>query len=280
VGEFTPEPQLPGCARLAPRLSARRAAKTHAAARSMIGNLLRVAPALAMAGCTSLGLARPSLQLKPISIETVRYYPYLVKGYQDSFPHRSVLVLAPVDAHGLGNPKIAPLDGRPEIGVTNNRSEVVLQRLYSAPLAPIVQKAIAHSADEAGLLATVASGAKYDPRRRGVDYVLASTITQCWVKKHLAANGDSGPAWRTVAKFALEVTLYKPPFKVAFWKGESSVEYEDPAWDSYALGPGDEISIYEHPGEDLSVAMSRAVAGIFQRQDLHMLVLEDRIGSP
>jgi hypothetical protein len=233
-----------------------------------------------MAGCTSLGLTRPSLELKPISIETVRYYPYLVKGYQDSFPRRSVLVLAPVDAHALSNPKIAPLGGRPEIGVTSDRSEAVLQRLYSAPLAPIVQKAIAHSADEAGLLATVASGAKYDPRRRGVDYVLASRITQCWVKKHLAANGDSGPAWRTLAKFALEVTLYKPPFKVAFWKGTSSVEYEDPAWASYLLEPDDEISIYEHPGEDLSVAMSRAVAGIFQRQDLRMLVLEDRIGSP
>ena len=43
------------------------------------------------------------------------------------------------------------------------------------------------------------------------------------------------------------------------------------------LGPDDEAGIYDEPGQVLSVALTRTVAQIFQRQDLRNLMLEDDI---
>ncbi len=222
----------------------------------------------------------PAASLKPTSIETLEYYRSLVKGFQDSFPHRTILVLAPVDARQLKDFNATPLDGRPAIGVTTGQLENVIQRLYSDPLGPIIQKAISSAADEAGLKARALSEDKYEPGRdRGVDYVLTAKITRCWVEKHLVSGNRSGPSWRTAADFALELALYKPPFKVPFWEGTSGAEYQDPPIGSFGLGPEDETGIYDLPGQVLSVALTRAAAGVFQHEDLRTLVLEDRIGS-
>jgi hypothetical protein len=43
------------------------------------------------------------------------------------------------------------------------------------------------------------------------------------------------------------------------------------------LGADDEAGIYDEPGQVLSVAMTRSVAQIFERQDLRNLMLEDDI---
>ncbi len=218
--------------------------------------------------------------LEPVSVQTLQYYPYLVKGYQNSFPRRTVLILETDDARKPQGAGRAPLDGQPAIGVIFGPSENVAQRLYSAPLAPLVQKAIARSAEEAGLGArTVAEGAYRSEQARGADYVLASRITRCWVKKHLGPDSRTGPTWSATADFALTVAVYKPPFKVPFWEGTSSAEYHDPPSGSFGLGLGDDAEIYDQPGEVLSVALTRAVAGIFQHQDLRTLVLEDHIAS-
>ena len=95
------------------------------------------------------------------SVETVEYYPYQVKGYQNSYPHRSIVVLMPTDARDLSGPNAAPLDGQPAIGIVTDQSENIIQRLYSQPLGPIVQGAIARSAEEAGFHSSAETSTTY-----------------------------------------------------------------------------------------------------------------------
>ncbi len=78
-----------------------------------------------------------------------------------------------------------------------------------------------------------------------------------------------------MADFTLDVTVYKPPFKVPFWQGSSSQSYFDPPIGSFGLGPDDEAGIYDEPGQVLSVAMTRAA--IFQREDFRTLVEGDHM---
>jgi hypothetical protein len=80
-----------------------------------------------------------------------------------------------------------------------------------------------------------------------------------------------------VAEFRIEVAIYKPPFSVPFWSGTTSDTYYDPPVGSFGLGPEDEAGIYDEPGQVLSVAMTRTIAQIFERQDLRNLMLEDDI---
>lgn len=234
--------------------------------------------ALAVAGCAAVGLGNSNPPTASTSVQTVEYYPYLVKGYQNSFPHRMIDILLPTDARDLNGPNAAPLDGQPAIGIVTDQSENIIQRLYTQPLAPGVQGAIARSAEEAGFQSRAENRSDYtaDPKMSS-DYVLATQITKCWVKKHRGADGRFGPTWSTVADFAMTVTVYKPPFKVPFWQGSSSQAYFDPPIGSFGLGPDDEAGIYDDPGQVLSVAMTRAVAGIFQRDDFRALVEGDHM---
>jgi len=73
------------------------------------------------------------------------------------------------------------------------------------------------------------------------------------------------------------VAIYKPPFPVPFWQSSSAAEYNDPPTPAAGARPEDETEIYDQPGEVLSVALTRAVAGIFRRDDLRTLVLQDVI---
>jgi hypothetical protein len=233
---------------------------------------------LAIAGCAAVGLGGPSQPSAPTSVETVEYYPYQVKGYQNSYPHRTIVVLLPADSRDLNGPNAAPNDGQPAIGIVTDQSETVIQRLYSQPLPPIVQGAIARSAEEAGFHSSAENQTIYITNaKRNADYVLAAQITKCWVKKHRGPNGRFGPTWSTVADFTLQVTVYKPPFKTPFWQGSSNQSYFDPPIGSFGLGPDDEAGIYDEPGQVLSVAMTRAVAGIFQREDFRTLVEGDHM---
>lgn len=234
--------------------------------------------AIALAGCSLIGLGGANQPAAPTSVQTLEYYPYLVKGYQNTYPHRTILVLLPTDSRDLNGPNAAPVDGQPAIGIVTDKAEKVIQRLYSQPLPPIVQSAIARSAEEAGFRATGENQSAYvaDVKQR-TDYVMTTQITKCWVKKHRGPDGRYGPTWSTAAEVSLQVTIFKPPFKVPFWQGTSSQPYFDPPIGSFGLGPDDEAGIYDEPGQVLSVAMTRAVAGIFQRDDLRTLVQGDRM---
>jgi hypothetical protein len=242
---------------------------------------LVVASALVLlGGCAMLGLeAQPPPA--PTSMQTLEYYPYQVKGYQDSYPKRDILVLLPVDARDFtdaGTPDHEPLNGNPAIGYETGKDGSITTRLYAEPLAPVVQKALAASAEEAGMIAKVSSDSTYTPGKElPDDYVLASKITRCWVKKRRAPDGTYGPVWMTAADFALDVQIYKPPFSAPFWQGASQQPYNDPPVGSFGLGPEDEAGIYDEPGQVLSVALTRAVAGVFEKNDLHSLMLEDEV---
>ena len=228
--------------------------------------------AVTLTSCATVGISNTPAPVTD-SVQTVEYYPFLVKGYQNSFPHRSVLILIPVDARDVAG-DAAPLNGNPAIGVAIDRDGNVSQRLYAPPLGPIVQKAIARSADEAGLTAFSSIDSAYKAGVKNANaYVLETKITKCWVKKSRGA----GQVFRTVADFRIEISIYKPPFSVPFWSGATSDTYYDPPVGSFGLGPDDEAGIYDEPGQVLSVALTRTVAQIFQRQDLRNLMLEDNI---
>lgn len=236
---------------------------------------------LVLSGCTAVGLESQAPAVASTSVEKLEYYQYQVKGYQNSFPHRSILVLIPTDSRDFsqaGTPDHAPLDGNPAIGISLGQSGQIVQRLYSNPLPALVQKAIGVSAEEAGMTSRLSNDSAYTPGKpTTADYVLLSTITRGWVIKRRGPDGEYGPVWATSADFALEITIYKAPFSVPFWQGTSSSLYNDPPIGSFGLGPEDEAGVYDNPGEVLSVALTRAVAGIFQHEDLRTLISQDEI---
>ncbi|MGA7872147.1 MAG: hypothetical protein WCA22_14770 [Candidatus Binatus sp.] len=232
-----------------------------------------------LAGCSSVNEGGGTAAAPTTSVQTLEYYPYQVKGYQNSYPKKTILILMPADARDVTR-DAAPLNGNPAIGVIVDQSGNVTERLYSSSLGPILQQAIGRSADEAGLSASSSTEVTYKPGvTEKTEYVLESKIRRCWVKKARGADGQYGPIWRTIADFALDVSIYKPPFSVPFWTGSTNDTYYDPPVGSFGLGSEDEAGIYDEPGQDLSVALTRTVAAIFQRQDLRNLVLEDDIKS-
>jgi hypothetical protein len=221
----------------------------------------------------------------PTAVENLEYYPFQVKGYQNSYPHRRILVLMPVDARDFkdaAGQNHDPEGNDPAVGVELGPSGEVVQRIYSSPFTPILQQAIVRSAQEAGMDARPSNESLESALKNiNEDYILASRVTGCWVNKHSAADtasGPSGPAWFTTADMALAVTIYKPPFNVAFWQGTSAATYNDPPADN-GTGMGDDVPIYDQPGQVLSVALTRAVAGVFKRDELHSLVLEDKVSA-
>ncbi len=230
-------------------------------------------------GCSTVNEGGGTAAAPTTSVQTLEYYPYQVKGYQNSYPRKTILILMPADARDTsGNG--APLNGNPAIGIVTDQSGNVTERLYSSPLGPTLQQAIGRSADEAGLSASSSTDVAYQPSvKNATEYVLESKIRRCWVKKARGANGQYGPVWRTSAECVLDVAIYKPPFSVPFWTGSVNDTYYDPPVGSFGLGSEDEAGIYDEPGQVLSVALTRSVAAIFQRQDLRNLMLEDDIKS-
>jgi hypothetical protein len=229
-----------------------------------------------LAGCATVNEGGGTAAAPTTSIQTLEYYPYQVKGYQNSYPKKTIQILMPADARDTTG--TAPLNGNPAIGVVIDQSNNVTERLYSSPLGPTIQQAIGRSADEAGMSASSSPDVTYKPGVKNTEYVLESKIRRCWVKKSRAA-GQDGLIWRTVADFVLDIAIYKPPFSVPFWTGSTNDTYYDPPVGSFGLGSEDEAGIYDEPGQVLSVALTRSVAAIFQRQDLRNLMLEDDIKS-
>jgi hypothetical protein len=232
-----------------------------------------------LAGCSTVNEGGGTAAAPTTSVQTLEYYRYQVKGYQGSYPRKTILILTPADVREVtGN--AAPLNGNPAIGIVDDESGNVTQHLYSSQLGPILQAAIGRSAEEAGLIASASPDVTYQRGvRNNTEYVLQSKIRRCWVKKARVTTGQNGPGWRTMADVSLDVTIYKPPFSVPFWTGTSNDTYFDPPVGSFGLGSEDEAGIYDEPGQVLSVALTRSVAAIFQRQDLRNLMLEDDIKS-
>jgi hypothetical protein len=234
---------------------------------------------LMLAGCAAAN--RDNLALAPVSVQTLQYYPFQVKGYQKSFPSKRIVVLTAADARSFkeaGSTSHEPYEGRPAIGVILDRHDQVAQRLYGPDLAKLLGEAIAQSAQEAGMSASTSPLALKDAlKARGADYVLAAKITGLWVVKQRGADFEGGPTWFSAADVALDVTIYKPPFAVPFWQGVTAAEYDDPPKPAAGAHPEDVTEIYDQPGEVLSVALTRAVAGIFRHDDLHTLVMQDAI---
>jgi hypothetical protein len=108
-------------------------------------------------------------------------------------------------------------------------------------------------------------------------YVLASRIKRCWVERKLDVSEGGQGVWRSWAEFDLDATLYKVPFRVPFWQAKSVAVFYDPPPNTFDPGLASETALYENPSEVLSVALTRAVAGIFNRYDLRSLITQDRV---
>ena len=210
---------------------------------------------------------------------TLQYYPYLVKGYEHTYPKRRVMVLVPVDSRDFKDTSGAahlPDNGSPAIGVVREKSGEIEQRLYGPPLQPLVQQSIVEAAEEAGMVATSSPmPLQMALRSNQSQYVIASKIARLWVDKHHGPDNAGGATWSATADVTLDVTVYKAPFDVPFWQGESDATYDDPPPPVAGVAPEDETEIYDDPGQVLSVGLTRAVAGIFKRDDLHTLISED-----
>ena len=243
-----------------------------------IGAAAACAMALVLAGCATAPY-HDNLGLPPVSVQSVQYSPYLVKGYQGSYPQKHIVILTAADARTFkdaGTVAHEPYQGHPAIGVVLDRKGVIGQRLYGPELGPLLSDAIAQSAHEAGMIATTSTDSLADAlKKRGADYVLVAVVTGMWVVKQRGVGAEGGPLWFSAADVALAVTIYKPPFSVPFWQGSSAAQYNDPPTPVSGATPEDETEIYDEPGEVLAVAMTRAVAGIFRHNDLHALVLQD-----
>jgi hypothetical protein len=238
--------------------------------------LLMLAVALiCTAGCSTV---LPPELAQPVSRQKLTYYPGLVKGFEHSYPPRTMLVLPATD-HCLANTPSDGADGEHQVGVTTDARGNVLQRLYLGPITAQVQNALVAAADEAGLRARPSDQAGYHAQSANADYVLQSEVTRCSLKKSRISVGDLGPNWQTVAKFSLSVTIYKPPFRVPFWQGSSAQTYTDPPDTGSGLDE-DAAQIYDQPGQVLSVAFTRGVEEIFARPDLHELITDDRVLRP
>jgi hypothetical protein len=247
------------------------------------GSALRAFAALflfgSLAACSSL--SQRQVYMPPVSIETVEYYPFQVKGYENTYPARRVVVTSPVDDRDFkdaGGVSHDPKDGHPAIGVILDQSGKIDQRLYGPALDELFQNAIANAAREAGMASiTTSLGLKLALTSRGADYIMATQIKRCWVVKHRGPDNADGPTWFAAADVGLSVAIYKPPFDVPFWQGDSDAAYDDPPLSANTGNPEDETEIYDQPGQVLSVALTRAVAGIFKRNDLRTLITQDSL---
>jgi hypothetical protein len=224
--------------------------------------------------------ATTSERIEPLtSTQALQYYPFQVKGYQNTYPKRRVMVLAASDARDFKDISGAahmPDNGNPAIGVIRDKSGEIIQRLYGPALESLVQQSITQAAQEAGMISSSSDlPLKEALDSRQAQYLITAKIVRFWVDKHRGPDDAAGPTWSATAEVALDVVVYKTPFEVPFWQGESDATYDDPPAPVAGVAPEDETEIYDDPGQVLSVGLTRAVAGIFKRDDLHTLIKED-----
>ncbi len=237
---------------------------------------------LTLTGCASTKTSPSLANLPPSSVVTVQYYPRFLKGYEDSYPLRPIMVLRPVDDREFPqrwSKDHQPSNGYPAVGVIMDAKQQVIERLYAQPFVDLVQKALAQAAAEAGMTTVMSNQTSYGSALTSSPpaYVLASRITRCWVERKLDVSDGGLGVWRSWAEFDLEATLYKVPFRVPFWQAKSISVFYDPPPNTFDPGLASETALYESPNEVLSVALTKAVAGIFNHYDLRSLVTQDRV---
>jgi hypothetical protein len=242
--------------------------------------LIRCCIAAAFSLTLTTACAPTTEQMAPLnSTQALEYYPFQVKGYQNSYPKRRVMVLTVDDTRDFKDTSGAahsPDNGNPAIGVIRDKSGEIVQRLYGPALEPLVQQSITQAAQEAGMISSSSNvPLKEALSWRQSQYVMTAKIARFWVDKHRGPDSAAGPTWSATAEVALDVVVYKPPFEVPFWQGESDATYDDPPAPVAGTAPEDETEIYDDPGQVLSVGLTRAVAGIFKRDDLRTLITED-----
>lgn len=236
---------------------------------------LMLCAVLILAGCAA---QNQSVATPTDSLQTVQYYPFQVKGYENSYPSRRVIVLPAIDARPAEVTAVVgpPHDGNPAIGIVTNEHGRIEQRLYGPPLGSLVQDALAKAAKEAGMEASAFSlPLETELKARNAAYVISPKILRCWVVKK-EENSREGPSSTAVAEVVLDISIYKPPFRVAFWQGQTTATYTDPP-PAINGGLEDQTEIYDQPGEVLSVALTRAAAGLFKRDDLRALIQQDTL---
>lgn len=247
--------------------------------RLAIGPATRVIATAAFFGLVG-ACASTTERMQPLtSIQSVQYYPFLVKGYENTYPKRRVIVLTPQDTRDfkdISGAAHSPENGSPAVGVIRDKSGEIVQRLYGPALEPLVQQSITQAAQEAGMLSSSSALPLNQALNSGqAQYVIGCKIVRFWVDKHRGMDNAAGPTWSASAEVALDVVVYKAPFEVPFWQAESEATYDDPPPPVTGVAPEDVTEIYDDPGQVLSVALTRAVAGIFKRDDLHTLMTED-----
>lgn len=221
-------------------------------------------------GCAT---RQSSVETPATSIQIVEYFPYLVKGYEGSFPRKRMIVLPAVEARPAQE-RGAELNGHPAIGVIQNQDNQIIERLYGPGISGLVQGAVVHAANEAGMSATAGTlPLQAALNARNADYVTVVRVLHAWVIKRRRPDTPQGKMWAAAAVVALDVTIYKPPFSIPFWQGIITASFDDPPPLNGALG--DQTELYDQPGQVLSVALTRAAAGVFTRDDLRTLVRQD-----
>jgi len=222
-------------------------------------------------GCAT---RQSSVETPATSIQTVEYFPFLVKGYEGTFPRKRMLVLPAVDTRP-SDERGAELNGHPAIGVIENQDSQIVERLYGPSMGGLVQGALVHAANEAGMSATAGTlPLQAALSARNADYVAVAGVLHAWVIKRRRPDTPQGEMWAATALVALDVAIYKPPFSIAFWQGTITAAYDDPP-PALNGAIGDQTELYDQPGQVLSVALTRAAAGGFIRDDLRTLVRQD-----
>ena len=54
-----------------------------------------------IAGCSTVNEGGGTAAAPTTSVQTLEYYPYQVKGYQNSYPRKTIQILMPVDARAI-----------------------------------------------------------------------------------------------------------------------------------------------------------------------------------
>jgi hypothetical protein len=256
----------------------RRDGSAHPRTNAVIRRLFLFALCLPLGACATTS-DQDIYRQQPVSVQNLEYYPFQVKGYENTYPRRKVVVIEPVDGRTFQDegPDHTPYQNHPAIGVVLGRNDSLEQRIYGPPLGPLFQNAIVQAAREAGMDAVALNDPLAAALKANVgSYVLAATVTDAWVNKHRGPSNPEGATWFTAANVAVDAAIYKAPFDVPFWQGQSAAQFDDPPIASLgSMDPEDDTAIYDDPGQVLSVALTRAVAGLFKRDDLRTLIGQD-----
>src|SRR5260370_36884431 len=89
--------------------------------------------------------------MEPVSIQTVEYYPFQVKGYENTYPKRRILIVPPADGRDfkdVAGVSHNPYEDHPSIGVVLDQTGSIDQHVYGTDLTTLSRDAIANAAND------------------------------------------------------------------------------------------------------------------------------------